>query len=250
MRIQIANSAEALGEIAAAEAAAKINQAIDSRGSARVVFSTGRSQLETLRALGEQRVQWSRVHGFHLDEYCALPPDHPSSFRTYLRKELGEKLALKMNYVEPEDPASLATVAEAVSEAMMDVSFIGIGENGHLGFNDPPAQLAAVEPFIEVALAESCKQQQVREGWFSSTREVPERAVTMSIPWILRTHSVFSCVPGPSKATIIATLLETTEVTPELPASALRQHPDVTIYLDRSSAGLLPDALVHELVVN
>lgn len=244
MRVHVLNDAEALGRAAAAEAARLLRAAVRERGTARLLLSTGKSQFTTLAALVQESVPWQQVEAFHLDEYIGLPRDHPASFRRYLEERFAGRVPVPlkaMHYVETDGDleAHLKAVGEEIRRAPVDVALIGIGENAHVAFNDPPADFATREPYIVVTLAPECRAQQVGEGWFASVADVPERAVTMSVSQILASRVILSAVPYAVKARAVRRAL-TEEIGPEVPASILRRHSDWTLYLDRDSAAELP----------
>jgi glucosamine-6-phosphate deaminase len=245
VRVRVLPDAQALGEAVAADAARRLVEAVRARGTARLLLSTGKSQFTTLAALVRAAVPWDRVEAFHLDEYLGLPPGHPASFRRYLEERFAGLVPLRaMHYVPAHGdvPAALARLAAELCRAPIDVALVGIGENAHIAFNDPPADLATREPYIVVTLAPECRAQQVGEGWFASVAEVPERAVTMSVAQILQSRAILSAVPYAAKAPAVRRTL-TGAIGPEVPASVLRQHPDWTLYLDRDSSAEVPAEL-------
>lgn len=249
MRVVICAGPEAAGEYGAAEVAARLNQVLACAPRARLLLSTGQSQFETLRSLVRRPVDWARVDAFHLDEYVGVGPEHPASFRRYLAERVAQLVPLNMHYVDPSSPTAMSELGDAVASAPMDVALVGIGENGHLAFNDPPADFEVTEPYLEVELDHRCRAQQVREGWFAHLDDVPARAVTMSVHEIMRSSEIVSVVPHEAKAPVIARLLANEVVTPDLPASMLSRHARAVIVLDRASAGLLPDNLWARCVV-
>jgi len=245
MIIKRYDTTRAMAQAAAADAAAAIGHAIATTGGARIIVATGASQFEFLEELtARQRVDWPRVTLFHLDEYVGLSIEHPASFRKYILDRVIRKTTLGDSVLLDGDGdvrEVCRRAGEAVSAKPVDVAFVGIGENGHLAFNDPPADFVTDEPYIIVRLDDACRRQQVGEGWFASLSEVPERAISMSIRQILRTRQILCVVPDARKAGSVKAALEGF-VTPAVPASALREHPNVTIYLDSASAALLhPD---------
>lgn len=233
----------ALGEAAADQAAAVIRSAIGARGSARILAGTGASQFEFLEALAKRRdVDWSRVDMFHLDEYIGFPADHPASFRRYLLERLIRPTGMTRYHLLDgnQDPEEVCRRAgAAIREAPIDCAFVGIGENGHLAFNDPPADFETDEPFIIVELDEACRRQQVGEGWFKSLGDVPTHAISISIRQILAAREIVCVVPDARKAEAVKNCLAG-PVTPMAPASVLQTHPNTTVYLDTASAALLP----------
>jgi glucosamine-6-phosphate deaminase len=242
MRIIVAPDAETLGAQVAREAADLLRQAAAARGSARLLLATGRSQFTTLAALVREPVPWQQVEAFHLDEYIGLPPDHPASFARYLEERFASRVPLRaMHYVggEGDLETRLAKVGAEVRRAPIDVALIGIGENAHIAFNDPPADFAAQAPYIVVTLAPECRAQQVGEGWFRDVAEVPERAVTMSVAQIMASRAILSAVPYAVKAAAVRRTL-TEAISPDVPASILRRHPAWTLYLDPESSAEVP----------
>jgi glucosamine-6-phosphate deaminase len=231
-----------MARAAAAHAAASLGAAIAGKGAARLVAATGASQFEFLEALTSGRaVDWARVTLFHLDEYVGLPMDHPASFRKYLLDRIIRKTTIK-DCVLLDGEGDVAQVCRqagaALNEGPIDVAFVGIGENGHLAFNDPPADFETEDPYLVVALDEACRRQQVGEGWFGSIDEVPTHALSMSIRQILKAREIICIVPDGRKAVPVKATLEG-PVTPMVPASAMLRHPNVTMYLDAASAALL-----------
>ena len=231
-----------LGEAAAHDAAEIIQQAITARGTAYVIAATGASQFEFLDALVKQDIDWQRVEFFHLDEYVGLPETHAASFRRYLRERVIDRFHPKAFYLidgEATDPlAECRRVGELISSQTIDVAFVGIGENGHLAFNDPPADFQTEEPYLVVSLDNACRRQQVNEGWFASLDAVPAQAISMSIRQILKAQHILCIVPDQRKAQAVKDSLEM-GVSRLHPASILQQHPHVKLYLDRESSSLL-----------
>lgn len=249
VRTVIRASADAAGAYAAAEVAATLNRVLAEADGARLLLSTGESQFDVLRHLVRADVEWARVDAFHLDEYIALPETHPASFRRYLKERVADIVPLRMHYVDPSSEASLDELRQAVVSAPMDVALVGVGENGHIAFNDPPADFETVEPYIVVDLDQACRAQQVREGWFETTDDVPAQAVTMSVHEILRARRVVSVVPHGPKAAAVRRLLTAEGVSADLPASALLRHEDWSLVLDRMSAQFLPADIWKQCVV-
>jgi glucosamine-6-phosphate deaminase len=242
MRLHVYPDRPALGAAAAAHAARLIRQAIDARGTARIVAATGTSQIEFLdRLVGEPGIAWRRVELFHLDEYIGIAIDHPASFRRYLLDRfIGKAGIVRYHLLDGErDPARIADEAgRALAASPVDVTFAGIGENGHLAFNDPPADFDTDRPYIIVALDEACRRQQVGEGWFADLDDVPTHAISMSIRQILKSREIVCVVPEARKADAVKACVEG-DVSPLAPASILRTHPKTTLFLDEDSAGRL-----------
>ena len=236
---------QALGNAAAAHAASIIRGAINHSGLARVVAATGASQIEFLEALTKMSgIEWQKVELFQLDEYIGLPMTHPASFSKYLQDRLvGKTGVARYHALNGEaDPAEVARAAgEHLLSAPIDVAFVGIGENGHLAFNDPPADFETNDPYLIVNLDEACRQQQVGEGWFVEPSAVPKRAISMSVRQILRAKEIIAVVPDARKAQAVKACFEG-PISPMAPASILRTHAGVTIYLDGQSAALLSAA--------
>ncbi len=245
MRVSVFPDRLTLARAAARDAAARIRAAIAALGHARIVAATGTSQMAFLEQLTrEADLDWSKVELFHLDEYVGLPADHPASFRKYLRERLIQPAGIVRFHLidgggDPDD------VCEALGRKLaahpIDVAFVGIGENGHLAFNDPPADFETERPYIVVRLDEACRRQQVGEAWFTKIDEVPERAITMSIRQILKARAIVAVVPESRKAAAVRMCLDG-EVSPMAPASILRTHEDTTLFLDAESAALLTRA--------
>ncbi|MCX7935008.1 MAG: glucosamine-6-phosphate deaminase [Planctomycetota bacterium] len=245
MRIAISKDKIASGCLAAATAAETLRDALQRRGFANLILATGPSQFEMLAALVQQPgIAWQRVTVFHLDEYIGIPITHPASFRKYLRERFEEKLPERLaafHYVvgDASDPqAECQRLGELIRRHPIDVACIGIGENGHLAFNDPPADFNTEEPYLVVALDEACRRQQLGEGWFKTPAEVPQRAISMSIRQILKSGRLVVTVPDARKAKAVRDALEG-PFTNLCPASALRYHPDCHLFLDSASAALL-----------
>ena len=241
MKISIFKTKEEMGRKAATDGADFIRQAIKQRGSANIILATGASQFEMLAALVKEDVEWSKVTGFHLDEYIGLPETHPASFRKYLKERFAEKVAINaFHFINGENkPATeCQRVGKIIKAHPIDVAFVGIGENGHLAFNDPPADFETDEPYIIVKLDEACRGQQLGEGWFKTLDEVPNQALSMSIQQILKSKVIICTVPDSRKASAVKKTIEG-EVSPDVPASILQQHPQAMLYLDENAAALL-----------
>ena len=241
-----------MAKVAAEQAAAELRGVIDKRGKARIVAATGAAQFEFLEALTSlPGIDWTRVEMFHLDEYIGLPASHPASFCRFLKERLIQKTGITKHFLldGEQDPVEvIRRTGEVLQAAPVDLAFVGIGENGHLAFNDPPADFETQEQYIVVKLDEACRRQQLGEGWFASLTDVPERAISMSIRQILKATKIICIVPDARKAKAVKACLEG-EIGPLAPASILRTHANTTIYLDQHSAGLLnPETLVSWLM--
>jgi len=241
MEIVISDSREELGKKAAEKGGKIIRKAILTKGRANIILATGASQFEMLGALVREGIDWSRVTAFHLDEYIGLTQTHPASFRKYLKERFVDLVSPgKFIYVNGEtDPdQECMRLGKIISKHPIDVAFVGIGENGHLAFNDPPADFDTEEAYLVVSLDEDCRRQQMGEGWFADIGDVPEKAISMSIRQILKSRTIICTVPDLRKAKAVRNTLEG-PVAPAVPASVLQRHKKVWLYLDRESAVLL-----------
>ena len=238
MIINISKNASELGFKAAQFAAGKLNEAIRLNGEARLVVSTGSSQFETFQSLLHEEVDWEKVEVFHLDEYIGLPVSHIASFRKYLYERFINHIRIKKFHsvdVEGDIDQKIKTLTLEIRKKPVDIGLIGIGVNGHIAFNDPPADFDTREAYIIVRLDDQCRLQQVNEGWFKSIEDVPEKAVSMT-PWqIMQCKTIISCVPHKVKAVSVRNTL-INNLTNIVPATMLKQHPDFHLYLDNNSA--------------
>jgi glucosamine-6-phosphate deaminase len=247
MTLKVFNDKSSLGKAAGQKAAGAIRNAILDRGHARIIAATGTSQFEFLAALTESTdIDWGRVEVFHLDEYVGLPATHPASFRKILLERLVNKAGIAKFHPLDGDARDLSgvirQVGEALASAPVDIAFVGIGENGHLAFNDPPADFETEEPYLIVNLDEACRRQQVGEGWFRDISRVPTQAISMSIRQILKAKEILAVVPDSRKADAVKACFEG-EIGPMAPASILRTHVNGHVYLDKDSASLLTSTL-------
>jgi glucosamine-6-phosphate deaminase len=243
LKLNVYDTAAAAGQAAAEAAADTLREAIRDRGQAVFVAATGNSQVEFLKHLtAAPGIDWGRSTMFHLDEYIGIPADHPASFRRYLRERLLDRVPVGTVHLvagdTPNISAEVTRLNGLIAGAAVDAAFIGIGENGHVAFNDPPADFATEAPFIVVDLDEACRRQQVGEGWFPSLDAVPRRAVSMSVRQILRSARIVCTVPDARKAQAVKDTVEG-EIGPMVPASILRTHADCRLFLDRAAAALL-----------
>lgn len=238
MELRICENPQSLGQSAAEQTARVLRQCIRTQGQARLLLSTGASQFDTLSALVQQEVDWSRVEMFHLDEYCDLPETHPASFRRYLTERFIRKLpvALKQVHFVTGKPEDIPALTAQLRAAPIDLGLIGIGENAHIAFNDPPADFETEQAYIPVTLDEQCRRQQLGEGWFETLEQVPRQAISMTVRQIMSCRRIISCVPYPVKAEAVRRTLTAKETTNQIPATILKEHPDFTLYLDRDSA--------------
>ena len=254
MLLKVFPDKASLGKAAADQAARAIRSAIAAHGQARIIAATAASQLEFLEALvREPGIDWQKVEAFHLDEYIGLPVTHPGSFRKMLLEQLVRKTSITRYHLlegDASDPAEVVRlVGKALASTPVDIAFLGIGENGHIAFNDPPADFNTEEPYIIVNLDEACRQQQVGEAWFASISQVPQQAISMSVRQILKAKEILAVVPDKRKAQAVKACFEG-EVSPLAPASILRTHANTTVYLDENSASLLGPALRNQLQRN
>lgn len=246
MQKYVFESKDKVGAAAAKHAACKIQQAIEQRNEANVILATGASQFEMLQYLIKADLDWSKVNMFHLDEYVGMPDTHPASFRKYLKERFVEQVgSLKSAHFvlgDAADPqAECRRLGAIIAKHPIDAALVGIGENGHLAFNDPPADFETEEPFIVVTLDTACRRQQMGEGWFATLEDVPLQAISMSIKQIMKSKSIVVTVPDERKAHAVRqTLLG--EISPMRPASILQKHPDCVLFMDRPAASLLSPA--------
>ena len=241
MEIILSSSPSEAGMKAARKGGELIRKALSENGNATIILATGISQLEMLSFLVKEDIDWKKVTAFHLDEYIGISASHPASFRKYLREKFSDLLNLHaFIYVNGEhDPGEeCRRLGLLLKSRRIDVAFIGIGENGHLAFNDPPADFDTREPYLVVKLDEACRKQQLNEGWFGSFAEVPTKAISMSIRQIMKAQSIICTVPEKRKAEAVKRAL-TEPVSPMIPASILRLHPDTWLYLETDSASML-----------
>ena len=244
MKVLTFKTVQELGAAAAKHGGEIIKQAIAEKGFANIILATGTSQFETLKHLvALPDIDWSKITTFHLDEYIGLPETHPASFRKYLKERFVANVpTLKVfHFVEGdrEDPdEECARLDTLIQNHPIDVAFVGIGENGHLAFNDPPADFDTTKPFIIVELNEACRIQQLGEGWFHTLDDVPRKAISMSIKQIMKSRCLIVSVPDERKAKAVRCTVEE-EVSNMCPASILQTHADCTLFLDTASASLL-----------
>jgi glucosamine-6-phosphate deaminase len=253
MKIRTYVDRSTMSRAAARRAAHSLRAAIDERGGARIIAATGASQFEFLDALTQAPgIDWQQVEMFHLDEYVGLPATHPASFRRYLLERLIKRTGItRYHLLDADDNANAVAerVGREVLRAAIDVAFVGIGENGHLAFNDPPADFETEVPYLIVALDEACRRQQVGEGWFASIIDVPSHAVSMSVRQILKSREIICVVPDARKAEAVRACFDG-DVAPMAPASILRTHGNTVVYLDRDSAALLAPSARGEIIAD
>ena len=242
MEIFVAENPSQLGHQAGSIAASLIRDTTKKNGQANIILATGTSQFETLQRLVSEEIDWSRVVMFHLDEYIDLPETSGASFRKYLKERFIQKVpSLKAAYLisgETGPAEECMRLGEQIEKNPIDVALIGIGENGHLAFNDPPADFDTDKPFIIVELDDACRRQQMGEGWFNTFEQVPSRAISMSIKQIMKSKHIICSVPDQRKAVAVYNTLEK-QVDNRYPSTILREHPDCRLFLDNESASLI-----------
>ena len=244
MKVYISDNAKNLGNLAGIRAAELIKETISKKGFANIILATGTSQFETIQQLiSDPEIQWDRVQMFHLDEYIGLSITHKASFRHYLNERFIYLVpTLKMGHLingELDPDEECKRLGELILQHPIDVALVGIGENGHLAFNDPPADFDTEKPYIVVDLDEACRAQQMGEGWFETMNDVPKQAISMSIKQIMKSVHIVCSVPDERKAQAVTDCL-TKPVSNVYPASILQHHSHCDLYLDASSASLLP----------
>ena len=241
MEIVISETKQVLGKKAAQMGAELIRKAILDKGKANIIVATGASQFEMLNELVKEDIDWSLVRALHLDEYIGLSEMHPASFRKYLKERFVDIVSLKeFVYVNGDtDPyEECIRLGKLISKHPIDVAFVGIGENSHLAFNDPPADFKTEEAYLVVTLNEACRRQQMGEGWFPTISDVPEKAISMSIKQIMKSKAIICSVPDLRKAEAVKKTVEGS-ITPAIPASIMRRHEAAWLFLDKDSALML-----------
>lgn len=240
MDIQISSNQQELGEQAGKAAATALKQIISEQGQAHIIVATGASQFDTLKTLtSETGIDWSKVTAFHLDEYLGMDTKHPASFVKYLQERFAQKVPLqKMHFINgvAADPvAETQRLDQLISAVDIDLALIGIGENGHIAFNDPPADFETEKPYLIVDLDEACRQQQLGEGWFPDLQSVPKQAISMSVRQMLKAKQLIVSVPDERKANAVNAAING-PLSNLCPASILREHQHCTLFLDEASA--------------
>jgi len=249
MEILVESDAAALGHKAAAIAIESLRTSLQDRGQANLILATGASQFEMLQELVRADLDWNQVTCFHLDEYIGVPATHAASFRRYLQERFVQQIEgpKEFHWVrgdEANPAAECQRLGEIIGQHPIDVACIGIGENGHLAFNDPPADFETTDPYLVVELDEACRRQQMGEGWFPSLEAVPSQAISMSVRQIMKSTTIVCTVPDERKARAVQATVEG-PITPDVPASILREHPQATLLLDTPAASLLADPQEH-----
>lgn len=241
MEIIISETKQELGKRAAEKGAELIRKAIQKNGKANIIVATGASQFEMLGELVKEDIDWSVVTGFHLDEYIGIDVSHPASFRKYLKERFVDLVPIKeFNYVNGsiDAEAECKRLGEIISRHPIDVAFVGIGENGHLAFNDPPADFETEEPYLVVNLDDACRRQQLGEGWFPTFDDVPKQAISMSIKQIMKSEHIICSVPDKRKAEAVKNTVKS-KVSPMVPASVIQLHKSTWLYIDKNSSSKL-----------
>ena len=246
MKIAVHLDPDVMAKVAAQCAAQFLRDAIQRRGKAAFIAATGASQINFLKYLvAAPGIAWERTTMFHLDEYIGMSADHPASFRRYLRERLTSKVPIgSVHFIAGDAPdlaAEVDQLSRTIASTPIDAAFVGIGENGHLAFNDPPADFETERPYIIVTLDDACRQQQFGEGWFKTLDDVPRRAISMTVRQIMKAAHIVCTVPDKRKAQAVKACLEG-EIGPMLPASILRTHASCHLFLDKESASLLKPA--------
>ena len=242
MKIEIFDQKDEMGAAAAAAGIVKLKEVLAEKGSASIIVATGVSQFQVLAVLAESDLPWNKITAFHLDEYVGLPITHEASFRKYLWERFVTQLPLPpaaFHFLDGEGDveAECERVSELIASTTIDVAFVGVGENGHLAFNDPPADFETEKPYLVVDLDDACRQQQLGEGWFPDFDSVPSQAISMSIRQIMKSAAIICTVPDERKAEAVKNATQG-PVTPEVPASILQNHPDCQLFLDKAAASL------------
>ena len=241
MNINISKNSKQLGKRAARFTAKKINEVIKKNGKARLLLSTGSSQFDTIEALIRENIDWSKVEMFHLDEYVDLPETHIASFRKYLKERFLAHINIGKAHLvngEADIEEELERLTVEIRKAPIDVALIGIGENGHIAFNDPKADFETKKAYFKVELEEKCKMQQVREGWFEGIEDVPTHAISMTVYQIMQAKLIVSCVPNSVKAEAIKNTFKH-KLDPMYPSTMLKYHENLNLYLDENSSKVL-----------
>lgn len=240
LTVEIYENPEVLGEVAAISVAKKLNEEINEKGFANLILATGASQFQFLAFLQKQKIDWSKITVFHLDEYLGISENHPASFRKYLRERILENVQTKNVFYLEGDSVDIETVIEDYERLLknnpVDVACIGIGENGHIAFNDPPVADFNDPKWVKVVeLDKACRKQQLGEGWFPNFEAVPTHALSLTIPAIMSCKYISCVVPDERKAEAVFNTLNA-EILTECPATILRTHKNAILYLDKTSA--------------
>lgn len=246
LTVTVADTAEEMGALAAKDIAAAITQMLAEKAEISIIFAAAPSQNTTLAALLTYPIAWERIRAFHMDEYIGLPQDSQASFQTYLRNHLFDKVHFRsvefINASAEDAGAECARYSALLRQYPVDLVVLGIGENGHIAFNDPPvADFCDPELVKPVKLDETCRQQQVHDGCFASLEDVPQYALTLTVPALLAAEKMFCVVPYATKAAAVKELLTTDQINEHCPATALRNHAGAHLYCDKESFGEVDD---------
>ena len=249
MQLKIYETKEMMGKAASEHVAGLINEAIAERGSARILLSTGASQFPFFECFVKEDIEWDKVEMFHLDEYVGIDPEHPASFNKYLRERFIDKVKPGKYHLIDGRAAVEETIADLtalLAEAPVDVGLIGIGENAHIAFNDPPADFNDTRAYKVVTLDDRCLMQQIGEGWFKDKDECFKQAISMTCPEIMKCRHIISVVPYKVKAEAVYKTV-TSNLTPEIPATLLKEHKDAYLYCDADSSALLSEDMINSM---
>ena len=247
MKLKIYETKEMMGKAASEHAARLINEAIAECGSARILLSTGASQFPFFEWFVKEDIEWDKVEMFHLDEYVGIDPEHPASFNKYLRERFIDKVNPgKYHLIDGRVPAdeTIKELTVLLAEKAVDVGLIGIGENAHIAFNDPPADFNDTRAYKVVTLDDRCLMQQIGEGWFKDKDECFKQAISMTCPEIMKCKHIISVVPYKVKAEAVYKTV-TSKLTPEIPATLLKEHADSYLYCDADSSALLTEDMIN-----
>jgi len=244
LKVKIADSRAEMGKLAAADIRARMLKLLAEREYINVIFAAAPSQNETLASLLEyEDIDWTRVNAFHMDEYVGLPKDAPQRFGNYLTEHIfAHKPFRSINFIDPSNTAEAecARYTELLTKYPVDIVILGIGENGHIAFNDPPVADFNDKLMIKVVLLdEICRNQQVNDGCFKSIDEVPTHALTLTVPTLFAASSLFCSVPAKTKAWAVKETLTSDKIDEHCPATIMRRHADATLYCDPDSASSL-----------
>ena len=249
MKLKIYETKEMMGKAASEHATSLINEAIAERGGARILLSTGASQFPFFECFVKEDIEWDKVEMFHLDEYVGIDPEHPASFNKYLRERFIDKVKPgKYHLIDGRAPVAetIANLTALLEEKPVDVGLIGIGENAHIAFNDPPADFNDTRAYKVVTLDDRCLMQQIGEGWFKDKDECFKQAISMTCPEIMKCRHIISVVPYKVKAEAVYKTV-TSNLTPEIPATLLKEHEDAYLYCDADSSAMLTDDMIDSL---
>lgn len=250
MKIVVSRNSNEAGRLAAEHSAQIINKAIAEKGKARIVLSTGASQFPFFENIINLDVRWECVEMFHLDEYVGISSEHPASFQKYLKERFVNKVNLLKAHLidgQADTEKTIKTLTAELNKAPVDLGLIGIGENAHIAFNDPPADFLDTRAYKVVILDEKCRMQQIKEGWFKNMDEVYKQAISMTCSEIMKCQAIISLVPYAVKAQAVYDTV-TKELNPNIPATLLKQHNEFYLYCDKDSAAMVPQNVLDKYV--